>query len=194
MTNLRTALVVALGLLAAGPAFAGDRKVVGERADCVITKGDRDDRGTDLIVGTCKWDADVERVRAVIRDATGHVFLSSVAVSRALPDGRIVQVHKASGIADREVTLDFTETAVDGDGVRVGWTRSTKQEPIEEDRVAPVVNEGYWEVHSLGEGQVKVVYSLRYSPGGRVPGWVVRAFQKDGIADILEEMRDFVSP
>jgi len=194
MTNLRTALLVALGLLAAGPASADDRKVVGERADCVITKGDRDDRGTDLIVATCNWNADLARVQSVIRDAPSHVFFSSVVVSRALADGRIVQIHRASGISDREVTLDFTETAVGEGGIRVGWTKSEKQEPIGDGRVEVVVNDGYWEAHAAGAGKVKVIYSLRYDPGGRVPSWVVRAFQKNGIADIVEEMRDVVSP
>jgi hypothetical protein len=168
--------------------------VVAQRADCAITKGDRDNRGTDLIVATCHWNADFARVQAVIRDAPSHVFFSSVVVSRSLADGRIVQVHQASGISDREVTLDFTETAVGEGGVRVSWTKSGKQEPIGDGRVEVVINDGYWEVHAAGEGKVKVIYSLRYDPGGRVPNWVVRAFQKNGIADIVEEMRDVVSP
>jgi hypothetical protein len=194
MKTLQILLLVVLGLLTVGSASAGERKVVAQRADCEITKGDRDDRGTDLIVATCDWEADLSGVQAVIRDAPSHVFFSSVVVSRALADGRIVQIHRASGISDREVTLDFTETAVGEGGVRVGWTKSAKQEPIGDGRVEVVINEGYWEVHGAGEGKVKVIYSLRYDPGGRVPSWVVRAFQKNGIADIVEEMRDVVSP
>ena len=194
MMTLRILLLVVLGLLTVGSASAEERKVVAQRADCSITKGDRDDRCTDLIVATCHWNADLARVQTVIRDAPSHVFFSSVVVSRALADGRIVQVHRASGISDREVTLDFSETAVGEGGVRVGWTKSEKQEPVGEGRVEVVINEGYWEVHAAGAGKVKVIYSLRYDPGGRVPSWVVRAFQKNGIADIVEEMRDVVSP
>jgi len=191
--SLRIGLLLILGLTTVGSASAAERKVVGERAGCVITVGERDDRGTDLIVATCQWTADATRVQAVIRDAPSHVFLSSVTESRALADGRIVQIHKASGISDREVTLNFVETGVGEAGIRVSWTLSAKQEPVGDGRISAAVNEGYWEVHDLGGRQVKVVYSLRYDPGGRVPNWVVRAFQKGGVADILEEMRDFVS-
>lgn len=189
---MRSTLVLLLlsMLLLPSLAGAGDRKEVAQQGDCVITVGDRDSRGTDLIIGTCQWPVAASKVIPVVKAAETHTFLSSVEVSTKLADGRIQQVHKASGISDREVTLVFTtETLADG-GFKVSWKAADVQEPVGEDRVPVVVDDGYWEVHDNGDGTSKVIYGLRYDPGGKVPGWVVRAFQKGGIGDLLEEMRD----
>jgi hypothetical protein len=116
-----------------------------------------------------------------------------VQTSRKLADGRIHQVHLASGISDREITLDFTTTTLADGGTKVSWTASEKQEPIDEDHVRCTVDDGYWEVHDLGGGKSKVIYGLRYNAGGRVPEWLVRRFQKTGVGDLLEEMLAHVS-
>ncbi len=187
----RLPLLLVLVLVPAA-AFAGERKQVAERAGCVITVGDRDDRGTDLVIGTCEWDVDASKIIPVVKAAETHTFLSSVTESRKLADGRIHQVHKASGISDREITLDFTNTTL-SDGIKVSWTASAKQEPVDEDNVRCAVDDGYWEVHDLGNGKSKVIYGLRYNAGGKVPEWLVRSFQKSGVGDLLEEMRDHVS-
>jgi len=189
---------LALGflLLCCVPSFAvaGERKQVAETAGCVITVGDRDDRGTDLVIGTCSWDVPASKIVPVVKAATSHVFLSSLELSKALPDGRIHQVHNASGISDREITLDFTTTTTADGATKVSWKASAVQEPLtSEDNVRVAVDDGYWEVHDLGGGKSKVVYGLRYNAGGRVPEWLVRSFQKTGVGDILEEMRDEVS-
>ncbi len=186
-------LIVSLALLVPIVVQAGGRKEVAQRADCVITVGDRDSRGTDLIIGTCQWPVAASKVIPIVKAAETHTFLSSVAVSRRLSDGRIFQVHKASGISDREVALDFTNETLPGGGFKVSWTASSRQEPVDEDRVAVAVDDGYWEVHDNGDGTSKVIYGLRYDPGGKVPDWLVRTFQKGGIADLLEEMRDEVT-
>ena len=57
-----------------------------------------------------------------------------------------------------------------------------------EGRIDPPIDDGYWQVRPGENGINKVEYSLRYDPGGRVPTWIVRAFQKGGTGDILEEM------
>ncbi|MCP4869687.1 MAG: hypothetical protein GY898_13320 [Proteobacteria bacterium] len=188
----RTVLLLVLLLCVPVLAFAGERKQVAERAGCVITVGERDNRGTDLVIGTCHWDVDASKIIPVVSAATSHVFLSSLDESRALPDGRIHQVHNASGISDREITLDFTTEKL-SDGVKVSWTASAKQEAVHEDHVRVAVDDGYWEVHDLGGGKSQVIYGLRYNAGGKVPEWLVRSFQKTGVGDILQEMLDEVS-
>lgn len=173
------------------PASAEERKEVARRADCVITVGDRQGV-TDLIVADCQWAIPASKIVPVIKDAELHdEIFDSVVSSRKLGEGRFQQVHQASGISDREITLDFTTTTLPDGGIRVAWTRSARQEPVGEDNVAAPQDDGYWEVHDNGNGTSHVIYSLRYDPGGRVPSWVVRAFQKGGIADLVEEMRDW---
>ena len=73
-------------------------------------------------------------------------------------------------------------------GFKTSWTGSAKQEPLKDGLVVCPMSDGYWEVHPNGTNS-KVVYSLRYDAGGSVPTWLVRNFQKGGIADLVEEMK-----
>ncbi len=193
MRSLCAMLVPALAVtLIAGVALADERKEVAERAGCKITVGDRDDHGTDLIIATCHWPIAASKITPVVRAAETHDFLSSVGTSTKLPDGRIHQLHKASGISDREITLDFKNETLPSGDFKTSWTRAAKQEPIGEDSVQVPIDDGYWQVHDNGNGTSIVIYGLRYSAGGRVPSFLVRSFQKGGIADLVEEMREQV--
>lgn len=180
-----------LFMLGASPAWAADRKVVAERDGCSISVGDREADGTERVEADCSWDVAASRLVAVIRRVADHdKYLASVKESTVLADGRVLQVHKAAGISDRQLTLAFTTVDGTDGGVKVSWTRAGVQEPLGEDRVDCPRDDGRWTVSSLGPGRSKVVYSLRYDPGGRVPDWVVRSFQKGGVADIAQQMRD----
>ena len=170
--------------------FAGERKVVATQADCSISVGDRDDAGLDLIIADCVWPIAPEKVIQAVKNPETHDFLASVKESSKLPDGRILQVHVASGISDRQITLSFTDTPLADGGFKTSWTRAAKQEPLKEDVVDAPVDDGYWEVHPDGAGGSKVTYGLRYGLGGKVPTWLVRGFQKGGIGDLVEQMRD----
>jgi hypothetical protein len=180
----------ALVLLCLFPAIvlASDRKVVASRAGCEISVGDRDHRGTDKVIADCVWPVKPEAVIAVVGKPETHAFLSSVEESTRLPDGRVLQVHAASGISDRQITLDFTNMPLPNGGFRTEWRGSAKQEPLRDGLVAAEVDDGAWEVHAEGSGS-RVVYELRYNAGGSVPEWVVRAFQKTGVGELVEEMR-----
>ena len=177
-------------------ASAGDRKEVATRVDCSITVGDRDDStATDLVIATCpSWPVAFAKIKPVI--TAGHThdqIMESVSSAEKLADGRVLQVHVASGISDRQATLSFTpETLADG-GYRVSWSLSSKQEPLGDDRVAVAVDDGSWAIWDNGDGTTKVVYSLRYGAGGKVPSFLVRSFQKTSIGEMLEEMRTYVS-
>lgn len=175
-------------LLLPTAALAGDRKVVAERAGCSISVGDRDANGLDLIIADCVWPVATDKVIAAVKGPETHDFLGSVKESTKLPDGRIKQVHVASGIADRGITLSFTDQTLPDGGFKTSWTRAAKQEPLGEDIVDVPVDDGWWEVHPDG-ANTKVTYGLRYDVGGKVPTWLVRGFQKGGIADLVEEMR-----
>lgn len=177
-------------LLTPGAARADERKVVNTQAGCSISVGDRDAEGNDLIVADCVWEISADKVIKAVKSPEKHdEYLSSVEESTKLPDGRIHQVHYASGISNRQVTLAFTDQDLPDGGFKTSWTRAAKQEPLAEGLVDVPVNDGYWEVHPDG-AKSKVVYSLRYDAGGKVPTWLVRNFQKGGIGDLVEEMRD----
>ena len=181
-------------LLTSASAVAADRKVVAKAADCEITAGDRDERGNNLMLCYCDWEVPLESLKAAFQNVEEHdTYMTSVVESTVLPDGRVLQVHRADGISDRQITLDFSEENFDDGGYKVSWTRSSKQEPLLDGRIDPPMDDGSWMVRP-GEGGVnKVVYSLRYEPGGRVPGFIVRAFQKNGIAEVLVEMHEVAS-
>jgi hypothetical protein len=190
-SRLAAFLILVLTSLVSVTALADERKEVAERADCVITVGDRVGV-TDLVIADCQWPIAASTIIPVIKDAgIHHQVMSSVVRSDKVSDLLFHQVHQASGISDREVTLKFTVQTY-ADGVKVSWTRAAAQQPMtDEDNVQAVQDDGYWEVRDNGDGTSHVFYGLRYDPGGRVPSWVVRAFQKSGIADIVEEMREY---
>jgi len=180
-------------LLIPATAFAGDRKVVAERADCAISVGDRDADGNDLIIADCTWPIAADKVIKAVKSPENHDdILSSVEESTKLADGRVLQIHFASGISNRQVTLAFTDQDLADGGFKTSWTVAPKQEPLRDGLVAVPVNDGSWEVRPDGANS-KVKYSLRYDAGGKVPTWLVRNFQKGGIADLVEEMRAFAS-
>lgn len=190
-SRLTALLILTLTLVVSATALADERKEVAKRADCVITVGDRVG-ATDLVIADCQWPIAASTIIPVVKDAGIHDDINSSVVSSVkVSDLLFHQVHQASGISDREVTLKFTITTLT-DGVKVAWTKAPTQQPMtDEDNVRAEQDDGYWEVHDNGDGTSQVLYGLRYDPGGRVPSWVVRAFQKGGIADIVEEMREY---
>ena len=185
----RTLALTLLTCLLATPAIAQERKVVTSRADCSISVGDKDADGRNLVIADCAWPIAPAKVIAAVKAVDKHdEYLSSVKESNVLADGRVLQIHQASGIADRQITLSFTNTDLPDGGFKTSWTRAAKQEPLRDDVVDAPLDDGAWEVHPDGANS-KVIYSLRYDAGGKVPNWLVQSFQKGGIADIVEEMR-----
>ena len=179
--------------LLATPALAEERKVVAQRADCSISVGDKDDGGRNLVIADCKWPLAAAKVIAAVKAVDKHDdYLSSVGESTVLADGRVLQIHQAGGISDRQITLSFTNKDLPDGGFITSWTRAEKQEPLRDGVVDAPLDDGSWEVHPDGTSS-KVTYRLRYDAGGKVPNWLVQSFQKGGIADIVEEMREAAS-
>ncbi|MCO4770003.1 MAG: hypothetical protein KDA24_08210 [Deltaproteobacteria bacterium] len=188
----RTVLLTLFICLLATPAYA-ERKEVAKRADCSISVGDKDADGRNLVIADCVWPIASSKVIAAVKAVQDHDdYLSSVKESTVLPDGRVFQIHEASGIADRQITLTYTNKDLPDGGFVTSWTRADSQEPLREDVVDAPLDDGKWEVHPDGDGS-KVIYHLRYDAGGKVPNWLVQSFQKGGIADIVEQMREAAS-
>lgn len=48
---------------------------------------------------------------------------------------------------------------------------------------------GYWVITPLGNGKIKVDYSLQVDPGGIIPAWAVNALSSQGPLDSFMEMK-----
>ena len=99
------------------------------------------------------------------------------------------QLHKASGISDREIFLVLAHEDIAG-GKRFTWTKAPVQEGMK-GNVEIEVDTGKWEVTAAPGGGSKVVYELRYAAGGSVPSFMVRWFQGAGIQALLGELRAY---
>lgn len=160
------------------------------RAGCRVRTTQVDARGIATVAADCHWQRTPEAVLGVLRDpAKLGAALSSLGECKRLPGGRVLQVHTVGWpLDDRQITLDWRETALPDGGVRFDYTRAAQQEPLGDGRVAILEDAGFWEIRGDGAGGTKLAYSSRYDAGGNLKPWVVRRFQKDGIATSLEEL------
>ena len=184
------ALALALALPLAANADEADAALW--RAGCSVRSAEVDAQGISRVLAACFWrDVAPEAVLAVLRDPPRLArALSTLSECRRLPDGRLLQVHSVGWpIDDRQITLDWQETLLPGGGVRFDYRGSVLQEPVERGRVLIRVDEGMWEIRPGDSGGTRLRYTSRYDAGGNLKPWVVRAFQKNGIATSLTELR-----
>jgi hypothetical protein len=100
------------------------------------------------------------------------------------------QLHETAGISPREVVLEMGEEDIAG-GKRFTWTKAGDQSTNSGAGVEIALNTGMWEITDNGSGGAKVVYELRYLPGGKVPGFMVRWFQGAGMQSFIGELRTY---
>lgn len=184
---MRPGGLVLVGALVLGSAAAS----ADDRLGCVTRLSEDGARGVAGASADCRWALPYSRVAAVVQDQEAiDAVLSSVAESRVLPDGRVLQVHTLGfGIADRQVTLDLRVRELPGPGIRVDFRRAGSQEPLVRGRVAIAVDEGFWQVTPDGPEHTRLRYRVRYDPGGRLEPWLLRRFMRAGVTRSLEEVR-----
>ncbi len=193
MSLNRIALPALALCLAAAPAHAEELEKLGEKHGCVVYKGDKMAGGISNVVARCEWDIPAEKMIATVADVSMHDdWLSAVVSCEDKGEGRWTQVHQASGISDRQVTLKFTDEKRADGGFRTSWTRSDPQDALGDGRILAITDDGYWDVTPNGSGST-VEYGLLYDPGGKVPKWIVNSFQKGGTFDTLIEMKTAAS-
>ena len=144
----------------------------------------------------CHWpEQSVDHLAALLSDWSKHddYFTSVVSVDiRREEGGRtlMTQVHQASGISNREVTL-WGASEKKGDVRRFTWTMDGAPQTESPQGYVQVGHDtGYWELEPHPEGGARVVYHLVYDPAGMVPGFVVRSFQTGGIVELVGELRE----
>ena len=165
------------------------------RAGCRIYTKAVDPGGVATVAAECRWPLAHDAVLALLRSPQRlRDAITSLAECRKLPDGRVVQVHRVGWpLGDRQVTLDWRERRLPAGGVRFDYRRAQQQEPLGAGRVEIREDEGRWEIRPDGAGGTRLVYTSRYDAGGALRPFVVRRFQKHGIASSLEELRAAVA-
>ena len=158
---------------------------------CRVRTDDVDARGVAEVSADCRWSIPPEQVVGIVRDQDAiDEVLSSLSESTLLPDGRVLQVHSLGwAAADRQVTLRFHTRRLADDGLRSNFECATEQQRLAAGRVQITVHRGWWEIHPDGRGGTHLRYSVRYDAGGKLRPWIVRRFQKAGVARSMEELR-----
>lgn len=182
-------------LLAVSFAFAG-WSANGTENDCTFYLGSVE-AGVQPVRAECDWPLQPSKLQSALHDLAHHAdYFATVAESTVLGAGAggttlVRQVHVATGMSDREAIVAFTETAISG-GMRYSWALDADQSQQTGKRVACALDTGKWEITDDGKGGSKVVYELRYDPGGSVPGFLVRWFQGSGVKSLVGELRSWV--
>jgi hypothetical protein len=182
-----------LALLLSLPALAGWTPNGAENG-CTFFLG-AEEAGVQPVRAECDWSVAPERVQRVVADTGLHdeVFSTIERSDNAgpAPGGGTLfqQVHVATGMSDRGATVHYTEETIPG-GTRYAWRLAAAQRPT--DLVPCSLDTGKWEITSNGKGGTRVVYELRYDPGGSVPGFLVRWFQGPGTKTLVGELKRWV--
>jgi len=141
---------------------------------------------------TCLTDLDSERLYAVVSDPMqqAKAFSSLGDRTRILSDEgdhlRVQQFHENRLIADREVVVEW-RLGGRPELRTVAWSSSEDQAGVTGENVRPEVHEGHWEISPEGEGS-KIVYYVKYLPGGHIPDRVVRSFVGKGVRKVVAEL------
>jgi hypothetical protein len=160
--------------------------------DCHFFKGDAEGAIVPLRA-ECDWPIAPTKLMGLLDKIDDHdLYFSSVADSRVVAtnggEHNVYQVHQATGIADREAMLIYTDGDIPG-GHRYAWRVNPDQTGITGEKVRLAMDTGKWEITAGQGGGAHVVYELRYDAGGSVPGFVVRWFQGSGVRALVGELR-----
>lgn len=174
-------------LFAALPALA---EVEATSEGCTVERGGEDARGVGIYVSRCRWPIPVAFVeRAFSDEDLMQESNENLGEGHDLGDGRSVNVHTHFGVADRQSTLEGAREPLPGGGARHRYWASPRQAPLVPGRVQVLVDEGVWEIAPDGTGATRLLYEMRYDPGGNLRPWLIKRFQAAGIARSLDALR-----
>ena len=144
----------------------------------------------------CLTDLNSEALYSVVRDPLqqAKVFSSLGDRTRILSDEgdhlRVQQFHENRLIADREVIVEWRVSGATALRT-VAWRRAEDQTGTTGKNVLPDMHEGRWEISPEGGG-AKVVYYVKYLPGGHIPDRMVRTFVGKGVRKVVSELFDYL--
>ena len=167
---------------------------IGTSSDCQITEWQEGDLSPIRV--DCRWPIPSARLHAMLSNVEDQEKLfsglaESTVVQEAVQEGSpcraVRQVHTGPGIADREVIVEWCVEEV-ANGYRYYWHKARDQSAATGTRVEVAHDSGFWEVTADGAAS-RVIYEIRYLPGGDVPPFLVRMFQSKAIKTSVDEFR-----
>jgi hypothetical protein len=158
---------------------------------CLYTKGEREGH-IQPFVAECLWDVPMAHIVALLsvpedEDLYYRSVISSDPVE-ACAEGhtRVRQVHTAMGIPEREIIMRVGSEAT-ATGMRFHWAKDESEAGLKGDMVRVGHNTGSWELSPAGAG-TRVVYTIRYDPGGMLPSYLVRMLQNVGVERVIDDL------
>ena len=160
---------------------------------CRFSRSAPDPAGYPILRAECVWsDVSPAQLNATLGDWGAHqdiwsMVSSSRVVERRADGARVVHVHEAPVMVDREVLLRmWVEQMPAGQSYR--WTLAQPQPDPAEGRVGVELDDGAYTVVAEGDGS-RLISTLHYDPGGSIPAALVRWFQVLGMPRFLEELK-----
>jgi len=162
---------------------------------CRFFKGQIETGGVVPIRAECDWPMASTQIDALLSVNDGHhLYFPNILESEKVGDragGEMVwQRQEVPGANDREVVI-IMRRETEGTLIRHTWARIPSEEGLKGVGVHVAVNRGKWEVSDNGSGGTKLIYEVRYMPGGSVPGFLVRWFQGDGCREFVGSLRTY---
>ncbi len=197
MTRRTVAVVGVVTILGIAALYAGSAKLsghafgFGKSNGCTFVQQPAEGDIQPIHV-ECQWPVPAERLNELLRDVQGQGRIFSGLEESVLVEKRddsvlVRQVQQAKGMADREVILEWHVEPI-AHGYRYRFAKARDQSALSGKRVEVAQNAGYWEVSSDGDGS-RLVYELRYLPGGDVSPFLVHMFQSSAVNGVMSELR-----
>jgi hypothetical protein len=160
-------------------------------AGCQVALASTDAGGVGSYAAECHWPVAARLVAEVIGDRKRLAEASSsLAESKKLPDGRVLNVISPGWpIDDRQSTLTIERAPLPDGGLLLAYTLAPVQEPLGPGRVQTRRDDGRWEIRSDGRGGCLVRYETTFDAGGSLPLSVVQRAMPQRIAKSLREVR-----
>jgi hypothetical protein len=185
------AIAGVLTLVLGGVGMTG--RATGGAIGCHIKNGKQEANGVVPVKAFCEWPIPPDKLNRLLAGYDRHDELfTPLAQSKVLAaqgsSATVLQMHRAKGISDREVVVDWTVSERSG-SKRYAWARASDQTATSGKNIVVPVHEGYWEVRPGDGGGSELIYRFQYLPGGTVPEFLVPMFQSSGTEGVLREFR-----
>ena len=92
-------------------------------------------------------------------------------------------------MTNRETVSLMTKKKLSKGVVRYEFKGEDKKFSLEEDHIRIRNTEGYWELRTMDEGQVRVEQSFYGDPAGALPTWVINMFIVDGPLQTFKNLK-----
>ncbi len=196
MSGIKSAFVLAVGLMFAGVAHAEDWQLAKDEGGIKVYLSAVPGSSYKAYRGQVTIDSDLTTLRRLQEDASG-----SCAWIHACASQKLIKTQGAESwvytrfdmpwpVQARDSVLRVA-TLEEADGSLLRRLKGVPTYLKEEQgyvRVASV--EGFWRMTPTKDGKVDVIYQLHTEPGGSVPSWLANQFVVDAPFNTLKALKD----